>query len=133
MDVVAGLIFEKSGCVLLARKPNTKTKNKDVWEFPGGKVEPGETPEQALTRELREELTIHIQDTHFCTNLWSPDKRWRLLFYLTRTEDPILPTEHPAFTWLPLDQALNLPLSPTDREFLKAHGQSLPKLLKKMR
>jgi 8-oxo-dGTP diphosphatase len=57
VHVVAGVITDAGGRVLLARR----TEGRDLaglWEFPGGKVDPGETPEQALVRELREELGI---------------------------------------------------------------------------
>src|SRR4249919_1966117 len=57
IHVVAGVIRDALGRVLLARR----TEGRDLaglWEFPGGKVEPGESPEAALVRELREELGI---------------------------------------------------------------------------
>ena len=60
VHVVAGVIADARGRILLARR----TAGRDLaglWEFPGGKVDPGETPEQALERELHEELGIRIQ------------------------------------------------------------------------
>jgi 8-oxo-dGTP diphosphatase len=57
--VVAG-VLERDGEILICqRRPNQPHANK--WEFPGGKVEAGETPEQALVRELREELGIEAE------------------------------------------------------------------------
>jgi 8-oxo-dGTP diphosphatase len=57
MVQVVAAILERDGNVLIGqRKPEQSHPLK--WEFPGGKVEPGETPEQALTRELEEELSI---------------------------------------------------------------------------
>ncbi len=55
--VVAGALIDADGRVLIARRPDHK-RHGGLWEFPGGKVEPGETPEEALVRELREELTV---------------------------------------------------------------------------
>jgi 8-oxo-dGTP diphosphatase len=60
VHVVAGVIVDARGRILLARR----TAGRDLaglWEFPGGKVDPGETPEQALVRELREELGIEAR------------------------------------------------------------------------
>lgn len=55
--VVAVALVDKDGRILLAQRPEGKSMA-GLWEFPGGKVEPGETPEHALIRELQEELGI---------------------------------------------------------------------------
>jgi 8-oxo-dGTP diphosphatase len=57
LQVVAAII-ERDGCVLICRR-KPEQAHPLQWEFPGGKIEPGETPEQALARELEEELGIH--------------------------------------------------------------------------
>ena len=57
--VVAGVLIDPRGRILLARRPHG-TEEAGLWEFPGGKVEPGESPETALARELREELGIDV-------------------------------------------------------------------------
>ena len=59
VPVVAAVLTDDRGRFLLAQRPAHK-KLGLKWEFPGGKVEPGETPEAALARELREELGIEI-------------------------------------------------------------------------
>jgi 8-oxo-dGTP diphosphatase len=56
VQVVAGIIERQGRCLICRRKREQSHPLK--WEFPGGKVEPGETPEQALARELQEELGI---------------------------------------------------------------------------
>ena len=58
-DVAVAVILKPSGEFLLARRPPGKPYA-GYWEFPGGKVEPGERVEQALRRELREELGIEV-------------------------------------------------------------------------
>ena len=60
MHVMAGLLLDADGRVLLAQRPPGKHLA-GLWEFPGGKREPGETPVAALARELREELGVTLQ------------------------------------------------------------------------
>lgn len=57
--VVAAALVNEAGQVLLAQRPQGKAMA-GLWEFPGGKLEPGETPEAALARELHEELKISV-------------------------------------------------------------------------
>ncbi len=59
VQVAAGALFDATGRVLVAERPAGKAMS-GLWEFPGGKIEPGETPEAALARELEEELGIGI-------------------------------------------------------------------------
>lgn len=59
VDVAVGVLFRADGSFLLTSRPAGKVYA-GYWEFPGGKLEPGETIEQALQRELQEELGIHI-------------------------------------------------------------------------
>ena len=82
--VVAGLII-RNGRLLIAQRPVGKHMA-GKWEFPGGKIERGETPEQAIERELREELGITVRAgreydaVHHCY----PEKEILLLFYRCR-------------------------------------------------
>lgn len=59
VHVVAAALVNGDGQILLAQRPEGKAMA-GLWEFPGGKIEPGETPEAALARELREELQIVV-------------------------------------------------------------------------
>ena len=61
LTVVAAAVIERGGKVLLAQRPQGKVYA-GYWEFPGGKLEPPETPRDALVRELREELGLHVRD-----------------------------------------------------------------------
>jgi len=58
--VAAAALFDSSGRVLITQRPQHKQLG-GLWEFPGGKVEPGEAPEQALSRELKEELDLTVE------------------------------------------------------------------------
>ena len=60
--VVAAALYNPDGEILLAQRPEGK-QLAGLWEFPGGKVEPGESPEAALCRELNEELGITVNET----------------------------------------------------------------------
>lgn len=67
-EVAVGVLVKEDGTFLLGQRPSGKPYS-GYWEFPGGKLEPGETVEQALIRELREELGIEVQQS----------VRWRVL------------------------------------------------------
>jgi 8-oxo-dGTP diphosphatase len=60
IPVVGALISDGQGRILLAKRPEHKS-NGGVWEFPGGKIENGESAEEALVRELREELQLEVR------------------------------------------------------------------------
>lgn len=61
VEVAAGIIYDDRGRVLVCRRGTGKNPDTDgKWEFPGGKLEPGETPRDAVCRELREELQIDV-------------------------------------------------------------------------
>ena len=59
IEVVAAVIFDEQGRIFATQRGYGEWK--DWWEFPGGKIEPGETPQQALRREIREELDADIE------------------------------------------------------------------------
>ena len=63
VSVVAGALFDADGRVLIAQRPAGKALA-GRWEFPGGKLEPGEDPRAGLERELREELGVELQQAH---------------------------------------------------------------------
>ena len=83
IEVVAAAIFSACGKkVFIAKRPN-KSHQGGLWEFPGGKKEKGETAQQALYRELKEELAISINDSEPLIKLQYeyPDKRIELDVY----------------------------------------------------
>ena len=67
-DVAAGILCDASGRVLIAERLGDGPFH-GLWEFPGGKILPGESPQQALSRELAEELGIEVTDAYSFMNL----------------------------------------------------------------
>ena len=85
--VAAAALIDESQNVLIAQRPAGKAMA-GLWEFPGGKVEPGETPEAALVRALAEELALHVAEEDlepftFASHTY-PDFRLLLPLYLCR-------------------------------------------------
>jgi len=84
IDVAAGLVFQQGKLLITQRRPDDHLGG--FWEFPGGKVEPGETFEHCLVRELREELGIEVSlgpEIEEITHTY-PEKTVRLRFFLCR-------------------------------------------------
>lgn len=90
---------------------------KDWWEFPGGKVEPGETPEAALKREIREELSTEISvDTFVCTVDYDYPKFHLTMhcYYCSLLDEALHLNEHEAARWLTKDQLDSVDWLPAD-------------------
>lgn len=79
---VTAAILEKDGNILIAKRRKGKTLG-GKWEFPGGKIEPGETPQSCLRRELKEEFGIETEvGDFFCSSLFQYSFVWiELLVY----------------------------------------------------
>ena len=68
LDVAAAVVLKDGKILAMQRGPGGNPATACKWEFPGGKMEPGETPQQALARELKEELAIDVSVGEFiCT------------------------------------------------------------------
>ncbi len=94
---------------------------KDWWEFPGGKMEPGETPEEALVREIREELDTEISvDKFLCTVDWDyPDFHLTMHCYFCSLKSEALHlNEHEAARWLTAATLRSVSWLPADDQIL---------------
>lgn len=127
--VVAVALVDGDGRVLLAQRPEGKTMA-GLWEFPGGKVETGERPEDALIRELHEELGITVKESclapfTFASHTYDAFHLLMPLYVCRRWEGVVQPRHHAVLKWVrPRDMggypmpAADLPLVPMLRDLL---------------
>lgn len=104
--VAACALVDSGGRVLITRRPEGKA-HAGYWEFPGGKLEPGESPEQAVVRELREELGVEpceqcLQPFAFASCPVEGGQRWLLmpLFVCRRWDGFVDPKEGQEIAWV---------------------------------
>jgi 8-oxo-dGTP diphosphatase len=117
--VAACALLDEDGRVLIARRPDHKADG-GLWEFPGGKIEPGERPEAAVTRELREELGVEpcercLQPFAFASHPM-PDGRHLLMpLYVCRKWDGFPdPKEGQQIAWVRPKDLANYPMPAPD-------------------
>jgi len=121
IDVVAGIIQCEGKFLLARRKPGSHLEG--YWEFPGGKVEDGEVPEETLVRELAEELSIRTETGPFVGESVYDygTKRIRLLGYLsTYLGGDIILESHDRIEWVSLEEFCQFKLAPADIPLLDA-------------
>ncbi len=120
--IVAAALVNHSGCVLVQRRPVGKDMA-GLWEFPGGKVEPGERLEEALARELKEELNIDIRPDHLVPGCFSSAQTVHgdivLLLFLCRQWDGEPQMLHAdGIKWLKPEALHTLAMPPADAPFI---------------
>lgn len=102
---VVGAVIVREETVFAARR-NPERSAGGLWEFPGGKVEPGETPEEALARELDEELSVTVVVGPIVDRSVASmgEKTIELSCYLATLAgpEPAVSTDHDAMQWIPL-------------------------------
>lgn len=127
--VAVGVIYDDQGRVLLAQRPADKPYA-GYWEFPGGKIETGETPEQALRRELDEELGIEIDETFpwLVREFTYPTRTVELNFFRVHSwRGQLHGKEEQALAWQAPDSPDVAPMLPPNAPIL--HALSLPSLM----
>jgi len=102
--VVAAALVDPDGRVLIAQRPEGKSMA-GLWEFPGGKIEASETPEQALIRELREELDIAVKEPclapfTFASHSYGGFHLLMPLYICRRWDGEPRPLLHAAIKWI---------------------------------
>lgn len=116
--VSAVALIDADGRVLLAQRPQGKSMA-GLWEFPGGKVEPGETPEAALIRELHEELGIEtwfscLAPLTFASHRYDDFHLLMPLFACRKWDGIITPREGQSLAWVRANDLRNYPMPPAD-------------------
>ena len=107
MLVVAVAIFRENRVLCVQRSKHTKEYKSLKWEFPGGKVEVGESREEALVREIREELSVDIEVSEFLMTVEHTYPDFHLTMHVFKCvldQGEITLNEHIALKWLSLDE-----------------------------
>jgi len=122
--VVAAALIDGEGRVLLQQRPPGKPMA-GLWEFPGGKIEPGESPEAALARELHEELgiTLSVEDLRPIAFASEPlgGRHLLLLLYTIRRWEGAPQAHHATeLRWVPPAAMRDLPMPPADVPLVEA-------------
>lgn len=116
--VVACALVDVDGRVLIAKRPPGRSLA-GLWEFPGGKVEAGETPEEALIRELREELGIDVQQPclapfTFASHAYETFHLLMPLFICRKWGGEVSPREGQEIAWVRAVRLGDYPMPPAD-------------------
>lgn len=120
IEVVAAIIAHENRILATQRGSG---EFKDGWEFPGGKVEPGETPEQAIVREIKEELVVEIAPQKLVTTVEYDYPKFHLTMhcFLSRiVSGKINLLEHEDAKWLARDELDSVDWLPADVEVVQA-------------
>jgi 8-oxo-dGTP diphosphatase len=122
--VAACALIDADGRVLIAQRPQGK-QLAGLWEFPGGKVEPGETPEECLMRELREEIGIEtkvacLAPLTFASHSYDDFHLLMPLYVCRRFEGIAMPLEGQKLKWVRPRQMRDYPMPPADAPLIPA-------------
>lgn len=122
MLVVAAALVDADGRILVQQRPEGRAMA-GLWEFPGGKIEPGETPEAALIRELREELAIDVAAACLAPACFASaplgDRHLLLLLFACRKWSGIpQPLEASALRWVRVPELHGLAMPPADKPLI---------------
>ena len=120
VDVV-GAIIKDGDRYLVGQRAANKAQG-GMWEFMGGKIEPGETPEEALARECREELALDIENEHIIDSVVHeyPEKTIRLTLISCSPKSGSVPKalEHQQIKWVTASEMRGMPFAAADSELI---------------
>ena len=120
IEVVAAVIFDAQGRIFATQRGYGEWK--DWWEFPGGKIEPGETPQQALRREIREELDADIEVGELLRTIDYDYPTFHLTMHCFKcrlANGHLTLLEHEAAKWLTPSDLQSVRWLPADEEIIQ--------------
>lgn len=127
---VKALVEDVHGRLLLLRRSNSSANHAGKWELPGGKLDPGETFDAALVREVVEETGLVIElHAPFYTSMSTFDCFNVVYLFMTARAHPgevHLSNEHDAFVWVAPEDALQLEVAPQFKDVLARYAASAP-------
>ncbi len=116
---VLAAVIERDGKFLVCKRPAHK-RHGGLWEFPGGKLEEGETLENAAQRELREELGVEVERVgNLLAAIRDPGSVFSIEFVSVSIAGEPEPIEHDEVRWVTVNDLGLLPLAPSDGRFLR--------------
>ncbi|WP_394514476.1 (deoxy)nucleoside triphosphate pyrophosphohydrolase [Priestia aryabhattai] len=121
MKKVTAAIIKDENRLLIAKR-HSKDPLGGKWEFPGGKIEPGETPKECLVREIKEELGVEVKIGPFYDeNVYSSqDHDIHLLFYWAEViTGKMIPVVHDDLKWTTIEELVNFDFAPADIPIVK--------------
>lgn len=122
LTVVAVALVDADGRVLLAQRPAGKSMA-GLWEFPGGKIHPGESPEAALIRELKEEIDIDVTEAclapfTFASHRYESFHLLMPLYVCRRWKGQMQPLEGQTLAWVRPEKLGEYPMPPADKPLI---------------
>jgi 8-oxo-dGTP diphosphatase len=123
--VVCAIICNENR-ILVCRRSLEKTQG-GLWEFPGGKIHHGEKPEQALQREIKEELGVSVAVGEFVTrsiHAYDHGSIELSAYRCTLTDGTLKPTEHEEIRWVTINDTTKLEWAPADVPILRSLAET---------